>query len=605
MEFISSNLKKTTVGSAIFKLIYSFALVSAIELLFSDKVFTDPEFFKSVSLPLHLLTVVLVSSASVLFVDPKFDAYICLPAVTYYFTLICSQKTPVRGIYLALTAAAVVGGFVFYSGNKINAVKLNKHAGRIAAAAAFAFFVFFVGTYTTLRYLSHYTPNFDFGIFSQMYHYMAEGKGPYTTSERQILLSHFDVHFSPVLYLLLPVYLVFPSPVTLMISQAVIVGSGVVPVYLLSKKFGLSVNKRAVISVLYALHPALIGANFYYFHENCFLAPLLLWTIYFLEKDDKPVSLVLSAVFALSVCSVKEDAPVYIFVIGLFFLLSAKNKIRAFKGLGLLALSGIYFVIVTKIMAESGEGLMTNRYNDFIFEKDGSMYSIVLNVIKNPGYLFAYLFNSFKDGRIEKLEYLIYVVIPLGCLPFAIKKPSRLVLIIPMLLINLMSSHRYQYDIGYQYSYATVAFMIYLLILNVPDLKPETSKKLLLSALCASVIFFAATHYGKVRDTYKNYDASKEAIEQVDGILNSIDKDKSVTASTLLLPTLWDRDVLYEVRYTRSKTGPEYRTDVFVFDLRWSLDNEDKLLMIKLKNEGYVETIRLENLVSVYEKKEN
>lgn len=41
-----------------------------------------------------------------------------------------------------------------------------------------------------------------------------------TTCERDRVLSHFAVHVSPIYYLFLPFYALFPSPVTLEVLQA-------------------------------------------------------------------------------------------------------------------------------------------------------------------------------------------------------------------------------------------------------------------------------------------------------------------------------------------------------------------------------------------------
>src|SRR5699024_7070503 len=95
-----------------------------------------------------------------------------------------------------------------------------------------AAFVAFVGGFGVFRYLTYSAPNYDFGLFSQMFYYMKETFMPLTTSERGTLLSHFAIHVSPIFYLLLPGYLIFPNPMYLQIMQAVILASGVIPLYL-------------------------------------------------------------------------------------------------------------------------------------------------------------------------------------------------------------------------------------------------------------------------------------------------------------------------------------------------------------------------------------
>src|SRR5439155_26752515 len=44
------------------------------------------------------------------------------------------------------------------------------------------------------------------------------------------------VHFSPVLFLLLPIYAVFPSPVTLLVLKTIAVALGAFPVYLMGRR---------------------------------------------------------------------------------------------------------------------------------------------------------------------------------------------------------------------------------------------------------------------------------------------------------------------------------------------------------------------------------
>lgn len=84
----------------------------------------------------------------------------------------------------------------------------------LIATAALIFFVV-VGGSGLLRYLTFRCPNYDFGIFSHMFYNMKNSFQPLTTCERDGTLSHFAVHLSPILYVLLPVYFVFSSPITL------------------------------------------------------------------------------------------------------------------------------------------------------------------------------------------------------------------------------------------------------------------------------------------------------------------------------------------------------------------------------------------------------
>ena len=54
---------------------------------------------------------------------------------------------------------------------------------------------------------------FDIGLFSQMFHRMSTDLSAITTLERDRVLSHFAVHISPIFYLMLPFYKLFPHEI--------------------------------------------------------------------------------------------------------------------------------------------------------------------------------------------------------------------------------------------------------------------------------------------------------------------------------------------------------------------------------------------------------
>lgn len=101
-----------------------------------------------------------------------------------------------------------------------------RRAGLIIVIIAAAVFLVAVLVLTVFRVLSYAAPTYDFGIFSQMFHSMRTTGLPVTTCERDRVLSHFAVHVSPIYYLFLPFYALFPSPVTLEVLAGPAAGLG-------------------------------------------------------------------------------------------------------------------------------------------------------------------------------------------------------------------------------------------------------------------------------------------------------------------------------------------------------------------------------------------
>ena len=71
------------------------------------------------------------------------------------------------------------------------------------------------------------------------------------------------------------------------------------------------------------------------------------------------------------------------------------------------------------------------------------------------------------------------MLVPLAFMPLMIKKPSRIILLIPFILLNLMSDYTYQHNINFQYTYGSAAFLFYLMILNYQDMKPVSDVRFL------------------------------------------------------------------------------------------------------------------------------
>lgn len=558
ISFFKNKLKALTYSDVMSKIIIAVVALSFFITSFSPYSYNTADFFNSISFGGYFFAALLIFTLLCLTVDSRFNGTILVFFATALFFETNSQE---KNMYFALAASAALAGIVFYYSKSIRLPSLGKKTTIALCIACGAFLAVFVGGITIIKFLNHRTPNFDFGIFSQMYHYMSETLVPYTTCERDMLLSHFAVHFSPILYVGLPFYMIFPHPSTVLAIQAVAVALGALPLYLLCKHFGLSNNKTIAVVAMYVLHPTVIANNFYYFHENCFLTVLLLFTFYFSEKN-KPIP---TYIFALLTMMVKEDAPVYILFFGLFLLFSNKAKRRG----GLLCLMAVvYFAVVTKLMAVYGQGIMTYRYENFIFEEGGSIYTVVLNVIKNPAYVFSQLL------KIEKLEFLVLMLAPMALLPLAIKKPSRIVLLLPMVLINLMTEYKYQYDIGFQYTYATVAFLFYLTVINLSELDVGYAKKLLTTAVCASLVFFSAVNLHRT-DAIRTYQNEQYYVETINEALATIPMDKSVKSTSFLIPAMWNRKEVYQYEYS------DKETDYVVFDLRWS---EDEFKEFREKN---------------------
>lgn len=457
--------------------------------------------------------------------------------------------------------------------------KLQKHTTVWAVAVCgitAALLISLVGVY---RHLAYWTPCFDFGIFTQMFESMRTTFLPTTTCERYGFLSHFKVHISPIYYLILPFYALFPFPETLAIAQGVILGSAVIPLVLLAKKKGLKSSSIILLALCLAFFPALHGGTYYDIHENCFLTPLLLWFFYFMEKDSKKAPYIGMLIFAILTFAVKEDAAIYIAFIALYLILS---KRRPKFGALLLVLSVGYLLFSVWLLNQYGDGAMNWRYSNYLKEGQDSLVWVVINAFQNPAYTFSQCFTA------EKMEYLLGMLVPLGggLVIFNTKHPSRLILLGPIVLIALMPNYVYQHSLYFQYNFGIIAFLFYLAVVNLAECRPQMKRFLALLLAVSSVMGFLCLCSSRL-SVIQIYDDNRATYEIYEDVLDEVDRDRSVAATTFLVPHLYDCKELYEIT---ADSDAEQIVIMSAYDDGGSLKNSfiAKGYTVRIEREGYI-----------------
>lgn len=413
--------------------------------------------------------------------------------------------------------------------------------GSIPACCVLALvFFLLVSLWTVGRVQTFSSPSYDFGIFSQMFYHMRTTLLPNTTLERDGLLSHLAVHMSPIYYLLLPFYCLAPYPETLQVLQAAVLASAVVPLWLLCRELGFTPWLRTAFCALLLLYPAYAGGTGYDIHENAFLTPLLLWLFLAMVRRK----LFCTFLFALLTLLIKEDTAMYVAVAGLYLALSrALKKDWHWSGVGalLLILSLGYFLLVTGFLSRYGDGVMTYRYQNFLYDGSGSLAALVKAVLLCP------IKAVYECADSEKLLYLVQTMLPLLFLPLLTRRYERYLLLIPYILMNLLSDYPYQHDLYFQYGFGSTAFLFFLTALNVADFRKKHGALLL--ALVVSAGCFSGWILPKALYYPRLYRQNASSYAQIRQVLHQIPEEAAVTATTFYTAPLSQRAVLYDLRY--------------------------------------------------------
>jgi uncharacterized membrane protein len=442
--------------------------------------------------------------------------------------------------------------------------------------AVLAFTAYF-SVYSILRYRTYNATNFDLGVFAQMYESLRQTGHAITTLERNTAMTHFAVHCSPFYYLLLPFYCAVPRIETLLILQSLAVGAGAFAVRKIALELKFSHIGAFGAAVLYLLQPGLAAGTFYDFHENKFLSVFLLWLVYFVLRSKFWAALP----FALVCLSIKEDAAIYVGAVGLYAIVgkfeildwsllrkqlretSFPTKVKTFRkrlkvllsnpalrrrllGIVLLGTAVGGFLLSTWVVENAAavagrDGVMTDRLRNFFPPgvQDPGFIDIIKVIIADVGYVAHEIFTA------EKGEFLLWVLVPLLFLPLMQKRSRNFLLLLPLVVINLASNYYYQHQVGYQYTYGSVALLVVMALLALRHKEQARRRQYVALALAASLICTVPLVLPRSA-TYENtWIENRSRIQIADAQLEAIPADADVTVTTWFGPHLYKRKNVY------------------------------------------------------------
>jgi len=176
---------------------------------------------------------------------------------------------------------------------------LARHEGRLALGAALLATILF-GALALLRHWSFHSTASDLAVFDQVLWNTVHGRFMESTISLARCEPHsfFGDHFSPALLLLVPPYVLFPHPETLIVVQTLSLALGVWPIYLLARRFLPTSEQRLVWVVAYLLSAPLSFIALYDFHEITLAVAPLGFAMYFLATR-RTVPMVICLVVAL------------------------------------------------------------------------------------------------------------------------------------------------------------------------------------------------------------------------------------------------------------------------------------------------------------------
>ncbi|MFL5733612.1 MAG: DUF2079 domain-containing protein [Chloroflexia bacterium] len=409
--------------------------------------------------------------------------------------------------------------------------------------------------------------------------------------------SIFGLDWMPMLLLFVPFYAAIPSPHTLFFMQILGAALGAVPLYWLARDRLGSKLAGLCAALVYLLYPTLLYGVLNPFQVRLFSVTLLLFAIYYFEKGNWK----LFAAAGLLAVLARTDVALVVAMFGIYALLRRRRwpwvaAPLAF-GLGYFALAT--FLIVPSFLhpdaLKGPSGPVTdymscwpcghNPVLAYYGHLGGTFPEIARYIFTHPVEVLKLMFSS------PKVLYILSLLVPLAFLPLL--APGPLVLGLPILALNLLSTRSAQYDYQHHYSLllipglmvatvygadrlARIAYYVLRRREKLSDAMRNTQYAIYQApaSYAPYVLLLLAGWAALLNVPYKNplartllYHEMPARVEAARELVAMVPPEAKVAASSFLAPHLLPRRYIYNfppAPYSPYNFGPERHSDRFV-----------------------------------------
>jgi uncharacterized membrane protein len=404
--------------------------------------------------------------------------------------------------------------------------------------AVFAYTLIF-SALTILKNYTFLTSGLDLGVYNQaLWTTLFEGKFFYGTADLPFnpsggfAGSFFGTHFSPILFLLLPFYAIYPSVEILLVMQSAVLALGAMPLYWMARdKLGKKI--ALLVSILYLAYPAVHYVNVNDFHIEALTSTFFLFAVYYLEREEWAKFFM----FTILAMSTIEFAPIVALFVGIYGLMLYLR--REFKG----QRSALRFMTLTILIAALWL-ILALKMKDFFNPVTNPIPFTWNHVLSDPASILHYTFEKLGS----KVFYVVCFIGPLAFLPLL--APAPLVMALPWIGASFITNFYPYYGIYYQYSAFVIPFVFIALVKAVERLasngfSPNNVKKLFTVVFLSTIIFGVYLPIAPETPWIYQLPVPNERTELLHDMLSLIPQNASVLTHTDIFPHVSSRSNAY------------------------------------------------------------
>jgi len=405
-------------------------------------------------------------------------------------------------------------------------------------AAAFLFAVIF-GRLGVRHHRNYGTWSFDMGIYDQAYWLVSRFGKTFITVRGLEFWGH---HINLVAYLYAPFYWFGAGPVFLYISQAVILGLGAVPTYLIARDrfeapwIGLAF---AIAYLMYAPVQWISWAN--YHPEALVITPLLY--AWWLASRKHWRAFMVALLLALAT---REDTALAVVVMGIVLVAmhwsSRREDRRSFRfsvmtgGIGAL-----WYLVATKLVIPHYNDGQEPFYITYFYGDFGkTSFEVAMNMLRHPNRVVSLAVQP------DRARFYRDLMLPLGGLPL-LGLPF-LSMAGPQMLASITGRSPYARQIMYQYTSVMIAPIMIASIEGTSRLvRNKTMRYVAMCWLLAcSYVSNTAWSPSPLSSQSSVWASPNPRVKLLDMAVSKVPKNVSVTGTYSILPHLSGRRNIYD-----------------------------------------------------------
>ncbi len=335
------------------------------------------------------------------------------------------------------------------------------------------------GWLAATRHESFRSHRFDLGNMVQAVWSTAHGRPLEITTATGEQMSRLGVHVDPILVLFAPLWWLVPTPLLLVVVQAVALGLGALPVFWLARRHLKSDVAAALLALAYLLYLPIGWNAVNDFHPVTLAIPLLLLGVWFLDQDRLRGFALVGGLALMT----NELIGLGVGALGLWYALARRRR-RAGFAIALVgpAWTAVCLKLIVPAFSHGHSSVFYSRFSAV----GGSPAGVVRTLFTDPEAIVSQVFTA------REFAYVFYLALPL--LFLFVWSPALAAVALPQFAVNALASWDSATLFEYQYVSGLVPYLVAATVLGLRRMPVPRRPYGALAVLAATSTFFVVLH---------------------------------------------------------------------------------------------------------------